>query len=86
MAFGVFGVAMRHVHIAQLDRTVQILLVLVLVLIDGGLLLHQLAPFLLEDRVGGVERQRLGEDELVRRRGEGLGRLLEDERDLENKG
>ena len=51
----------------------------------GSLLRELLAPLLLVGVGGLLERQRRAEAEPFRRRGESLGRLLEDERDLENK-
>ena len=80
--FGVFGVTMRHIHVELVLHLAQIVRV---GLEHGSLLLEQLAPLLLKVGVGGfLERQRCAEAELFRRR-ESLGRLLEGERNLENK-
>ena len=91
---------MRHLHVVLvlvLVRAVQeLLLVVQIVLVrleDGGhlgrragsLLREQLAPLLLVGVGGVLERQRRAEAEPFRRR-ESLGRLLECERNLENKG
>ena len=79
--FRVFGVAVRHVHAEVVLQLAQIVLV---GLEHGGLLVEQLAPFLLEVGVGGLlQCQRSADAELLRRR-ENLGRLLEGERNLEN--
>ncbi len=73
---------MRHVHVEVVLQLAQIVLV---GLEHGGLLVEQLAPLLLEVGVGGrLKCQRSADAELLRRR-ENLGRLLEGERNLENK-
>lgn len=73
---------MRHLHVQLALHLVQIVHVQ---LEHGGLLLEQLAPLLLKVGVGRLlERQRSAEAE-VSRRSKSLGRLLEGERNLENK-
>ena len=70
---------MRHVHVQLALQTVHVTLE------HDGLLLEELAPLLLKVGVGGLlERQRSAEAE-VSRRSESQGRLLEGERNLENK-
>ena len=78
----VFGIAMRHLHVEVVLQLAQIVLV---GLEHGGLLVEQLASLLLKVGVGGLlQCQRRADAELFRRR-ESLGRLLEGERNLENK-
>ena len=73
---------MRHLHVQLALQLVQIVHV---ELGHGGLLLEQLAPLLLKVGVGGLlEQQRRAEAEVFRR-SKSLGRLLEGERNLENK-
>lgn len=73
---------MRHLHVQLALHLVQIVHVQ---LKHGGLLLEQLAPLLLKVGVGGLlEHQRSAEAE-ISRRSKSLGRLLEGERNLENK-
>lgn len=70
---------MRHLHVQLALQTVHVTLE------HDGLLLEELAPLLLKVGVGGLlERQRSAEAE-VSRRSESQGRLLEGERNLENK-
>ena len=78
----VFGIAMRQLHVEVVLQLAQIVLV---GLEHGGLLVEQLASLLLKVGVGGLlQCQRRADAELFRRR-ESLGRLLEGERNLENK-
>ena len=73
---------MRHLHVQHAIQLVQIVQV---ELGHGGLLLEQLAPLLLKVGVGGLlEQQRSAEAEVFRH-SKSLGRLLEGERNLENK-
>ena len=84
---------MGHLHVIHVVHDLLFAQIVLLRLEDGGhlgrqagsLLREQLAPLLLVGVGGVLERQRSAEAEPFRRRGESLGRLLEDERDLENK-
>ena len=84
---------MGHFHVIHVVHDLLFAQIVLLRLEDGGhlgrqagsLLREQLAPLLLVGVGGVLERQRRAEAEPFRRRGGSLGRLLEGERDLENK-